>query len=251
MERLYDYCVSYTTGSIGTPIQIKPRRPCWPRESINTESTGLEVCIMPSNLRLRVFVTSTIVSLPFWSCWRLTRGCSILTLISIMEMELRRLSTWLIELWLAPSINSRITSLGLDILTMLAKIREHIMLWTSLLMRVWTIRVLIWSSSLLSLKLLRISGRMLFFYRVELIVYREIDWGALIFPSKGMGRRLPSWKSSISLLFSLEEGATLWETYPGVGPMRPQWYAGWRYQTRSLKTTTAYTLRQSTRSTCQ
>ena len=69
------------------------------------ESTGLVVFITPSSQKHQDFVTSTIVCLLSYNCWRLSKEFSTLISIFIMEMVLKKLSTQLTELWQFHSTN--------------------------------------------------------------------------------------------------------------------------------------------------
>lgn len=65
MERLYDYCVSYTTGSIGTSLSTQPPLHSSLRASTPTASTGQEAYITLNNPKHQDFAISTIVYLLF------------------------------------------------------------------------------------------------------------------------------------------------------------------------------------------
>lgn len=79
MERLYDYCVSYTSGSIGKKYLTQPLPPLSDRENIHMESIGLEVSIMPNNQRPQDFATLTTVSWLSCNYLRPTKESCILT----------------------------------------------------------------------------------------------------------------------------------------------------------------------------
>ena len=91
MERLYDYCVSYTTGSIGIFNNIQQLLLFLPKGSTATESIGLVVSIMQNNLKLLDFAISMTVYWLSLNSSKLFKGSCTLTLIFIMETELKRL----------------------------------------------------------------------------------------------------------------------------------------------------------------
>jgi hypothetical protein len=67
MERLYDYCVSYSSGSIGIFGVIKQQQRYWLRGNLHMVLIGQEDCITPSSHKHPDFAISTIVYLPSWN----------------------------------------------------------------------------------------------------------------------------------------------------------------------------------------
>lgn len=63
MERLYDYCVSYASGSIGKNTSIQLQLLCFAKGSLAMVSIGQVVSITLSNPRHLGFAISTTV---FW-----------------------------------------------------------------------------------------------------------------------------------------------------------------------------------------
>lgn len=68
MERLYDYCVSYTTGSICIFALMQHARLCWRRANTPMGLIGVEGCTMLNNLRLLDFAILTTVCWLFYNC---------------------------------------------------------------------------------------------------------------------------------------------------------------------------------------
>ena len=56
MERLYDYVMSYTTGSVGNNLLIQHVHLYYAKEKQNMELTGLAGFIMQNNLKHQDFV---------------------------------------------------------------------------------------------------------------------------------------------------------------------------------------------------
>ena len=93
MERLYDYCVSYTTGSIGTRLPTQPLPDSWPKESSPTASTGRAGSTTPNSLKHRDSATSMTVSSPSSNSSRCTSEYYTSTSTSTTETGRRRRST--------------------------------------------------------------------------------------------------------------------------------------------------------------
>lgn len=143
--------------------------------SINMVLIGLEGFIMLNNLKLLGSVMLMTVSLPYLNCWKLIKECCILILMCITVMEWNKLSILLIELWHAPSTNSRIISLEQVILMISAKEKEPIMLWITLSMKVWMMSLSKWSSCQWYPKLWKLSTQKQSCFNVELTVCLGTD----------------------------------------------------------------------------
>ena len=97
MERLYDFVISYTTGSVGTFPLIQLVPPYWDRKIISMELTGREGSIMPSNQKLQASATSTTAFWPSSNSSSTIIGSSTLTSIFTTAMESKKHSTLPIE----------------------------------------------------------------------------------------------------------------------------------------------------------
>lgn len=167
-----------------------------------------------------------------------------------MEMESRRLFTWPIGLWHAPSISSRTTSLEQDTSTTQGKIKDLIMQSTSLLIKDSMTQVSNPSLGLSSRKSSKTFVLKLFSSRAAQTPFLEIVSVVSTSQSRGTVLQLLLSKLSISQLFSLEVEAILWEMCLDAGPMKLLSFAGWRFQMRFLRTNTAFTLLLSSSCTC-
>lgn len=180
------------------------------------------------------------VYLPFWNCLKLIRGSCTSTSMFIMVMECSKLFISLIEWWLVHSTNSKITSLELDILMILALARvltmQSIFHWT----RAWTMN----HSSLFLCpwlpKLWKISILKLCYSKVEQIVCQGIGWDVSISLLKVMDLRHSLSKLSIDPLCSLEEEDTLLEIFQELGLMRLQSWLESKSQMKSLITSSVF-----------
>lgn len=165
-------------------------------------------------------------------------------------MESRRLSTWPIGLWHAPSTSSKTTSREQDTLTTQVKIKECITQSTSLLMKDLMTLVSNPSFDPSSPKSSKTSVLKLFSSRAALTPFPEIVSAASTSQSRDTVLQLLLSKLSTSQLFSLEVEVILLEMCLDAGPMKLLWFAGWRFQMRFLRTNTASTLLLSSSCTC-